>query len=115
EADKSGKTRHPVWQQQRLGGSPKPEGGIHRVANPSVNSVGDQLMAFPHIEANRPVSPQGSVRQSKHHQRRRDDENAEPGFPGVSLSEPSSPIIERAPSEARVWYLAETGPHTSMK
>ena len=162
-------------------------------------------MAFPHIEANRPVSPQGSVRQSKHHQRRRDDENAEPGLPGVkrivcemrdagcdvskgndteagkgnqqqrrfartpgaaynrcatrtprifvtdqippdgqhhkcgfryrrghraqvrgtrsdkaacpgvSLSEPSSPIIERAPSEARVWYLAETGPHTSMK
>src|SRR6476660_509161 len=205
ETDKSGKTRHPVWQQQRLGGSPQPEGGIHRVANPSVNSIGDQLMAFPHIEAHRPVSSQGPVREPKHHQRRRGDEDAEPALPwvkrifremrdagrdvserndpeagqgnqqqrrfartagaaynrcttgtprifvpdqipadgqhrecdfrdrrghrarvrdarsepapceGESLSEPSSPIIERAPSEARVWYLAETGPHTSMK
>src|SRR4051812_33028955 len=35
ETDQSGKTRHPVWQQKRLGESPKPEGGIHRMANPS--------------------------------------------------------------------------------
>src|SRR5258705_10706916 len=44
KTDKSGETRHPVWQQERLGGSPKPEGGIHRAANPSVNSTGVQLL-----------------------------------------------------------------------
>src|SRR5258708_14926110 len=53
------------------------------MANLPVNSIGDQLMAFPHIEANRPVSSQGSVRELKHQQRRRRDENAEPGFPGL--------------------------------
>src|SRR5438552_17074300 len=34
EADKSGKTRHPVWKQQLVSDSPKPEVGIHPVANP---------------------------------------------------------------------------------
>jgi hypothetical protein len=52
KTDNARETRHPIRQQQRLSDSPKPECGIHRVANSPVDAISDKLMAFPHIEAN---------------------------------------------------------------
>src|ERR1700722_15503664 len=68
--DNSRESGRPIRQQQGLCNSPKPERGIHRVTKSSVDPVGDQLMSLAYIKAYGPISPQGTMRQPKHNQRR---------------------------------------------
>src|ERR1700722_10170838 len=56
----------PIRQQQCLSDRPQPKSRIHRVSNPPVNSFWPEFMIPPHIEADRPVPSERTMRQVKH-------------------------------------------------
>src|SRR5215218_4554386 len=61
EADQTGKPGDPVRQEQRLRHGPEPEGGVHRVAHVPVHPMGDELVAFAHLETDGPVAAERPV------------------------------------------------------
>src|SRR5215471_6619960 len=68
---KTGQAReagNPVWQQQCLGDRPEPKCRIHRVSNSPVNAIRHEFMILPHVETDRPIPAERTMRQMKHTQ-----------------------------------------------
>jgi hypothetical protein len=78
EASQARETGNPIRQQQCLGNSPQPKCRIHRVSNSPVNPFRHQFVILPHIETDRPIPSERTVRQVKHAQSRNRNEKSEP-------------------------------------
>ena len=82
EGHESGPSGEPVLQQQSLGETKKPDGGVHGVANRTVNAVLDQLMAFAQLQRDGPVPAQIGMGALEEPKRGRHDGRATPGNEG---------------------------------
>src|SRR6266487_2028350 len=89
-------TGKPVLQDQSLPESPEPDGGIHGMANGTVNAMLDQLMTFAQLQSDGPVLPQVGMRTPEKPQRSHQQNCPAPrSEPGQAIIRESQPGCEQ--------------------